>query len=117
MTYRPIIPDFIIVSLSKKTKRNTQLTSCKLNNKHLLILALFIIHIQLLICILLKNEMKKSCKNEQTNSSCSDDDCIHHGSLSVFKNKVGNEKAKREVKPLKFRAYHPKMMIAYRGMI
>lgn len=59
--------------------------------------------------------MKKLCKNEQTETSCTDVDCVHYGSLSIYKNEMGNEKAKREVKPLKFRAYHPKMMIVYRG--
>jgi len=61
--------------------------------------------------------MKKLCNNEQTKSSCSDADSIHHGPFSVFKNEMGDEKAEREVKPLKFRAYHPKMMIAYRGSV
>ena len=59
--------------------------------------------------------MKKSCKNEQTNSSCSDDDCIHHGSLSIYKNEMGNKKEGSENQPFKIRAYHPKMMIVYRG--
>ena len=59
--------------------------------------------------------MKKLCKNEQTETSCTDVDCVHYGSLSIYKNEMGNEKEERKKTPFKIRAYHPKLMIVYRG--
>lgn len=59
--------------------------------------------------------MKKLCKNEQTKIGCTDVDCVHDGSLSIYKNEMGNKKEGSENQPFKIRAYHPKMMIVYRG--
>ncbi len=60
--------------------------------------------------------MKKLCKNEQAKISSPDVDCIHDGSLSIYKNEMGDAKAKRGIKSIKFRAYHLKMMIVYRDV-
>ena len=63
------------------------------------------------------NEMKKLRKNEQTKSSSNNAYRDIHATLSVSENKTDDEKGHEytQSSSFKLKAYHPKMMIAYRA--
>ena len=61
--------------------------------------------------------MNKLKHNEQTESDFIDATDIYDAALSVYKNEnYDNKRSKsRQTRAFKIRAYHPKMMIAYKN--